>query len=126
MKKEGKLSIFLYLYSFIHSFIYIYLFFFNLLINFESGGDRFCLQIMCVFFVFPGTFIFFLILQTNGATDLEYFQIGDSVFLAVANAYNYGPQNINKKQEYFTNSTIYKLDKGRRVFKTFQTIETFR
>jgi hypothetical protein len=65
-------------------------------------------------------------LQTNGATDIEVFQIGDSLFLAVANAYNYGPQNINKKQEYFTNSTIYKLDKGRRVFKTFQTIETFR
>lgn len=83
---------------------------------------------LCVYFssFLELSSLFFLILQTNGATDLEYFQIGDSVFLAVANAYNYGPQNINKKQEYFTNSTIYKLDKGRRVFKTFQTIETFR
>lgn len=70
-------------------------------------------------------FVLFQTMETNGATDLEYFQIGDSVFLAVANAYNYGPQNIDKKQEYLTNSTIYKLDKGRRVFKTFQTIETF-
>ncbi|XP_062607823.1 thrombospondin-type laminin G domain and EAR repeat-containing protein-like [Saccostrea cucullata] len=70
-------------------------------------------------------FVLFQTIETNGATDVEFFKIGDSIFLAVANAYNYGPQNINKEQEYFTNSTIYKLDKGRRVFKTFQTIQTF-
>lgn len=67
-----------------------------------------------------------LMLQTNGATDWEFFTIGDEVFLAVANAYNYGPQNYLDVDNYATNSTIYRLNQSKRVFEKYQSIPTYR
>lgn len=64
--------------------------------------------------------------QTTGATDFEHFTIGEDIFLAVANAYNYGPQNFQNIDTYYTNSTIFMLNKEKRQFEKIQSIPTFR
>lgn len=64
--------------------------------------------------------------QTNGATDWEVFNIGGATYMAVANAYNYGPQNFAKTKTHYTNSTIYKLNIEKRVFERFQSLPTYR
>lgn len=69
-------------------------------------------------------FLPFQTIETNGATDWEYFSIGSEAYLAVANAFNYGPQNFQNQDTHKTNSSIYKLDIHRRAFFKFQTFET--
>ncbi|XP_060566810.1 thrombospondin-type laminin G domain and EAR repeat-containing protein-like [Ruditapes philippinarum] len=69
-------------------------------------------------------FLPFQTIETNGATDWEFFTIEDEAFLAVANAYNYGPQNFQNQDTYQTNSSIYKLDIGKRAFFKYQTFVT--
>ena len=64
--------------------------------------------------------------QTNGATDWEFFTMGKEAYLVVANAYNYGSQNYLDIDNYATNSTIYKLNTVKRVFEKYQSIPTYR
>ena len=64
--------------------------------------------------------------QTNGATDWEYFSIGEDAYLVAANAYNYGPQNHKKIDTFRTNSSIYRLDIAKRAFSKYQTFPTNR
>ena len=64
--------------------------------------------------------------QTNGATDFEFFTIEDEAYLAVANAYNYGPQNYRDRDTFRTNSTIYRLNIGKKAFQKWQTFQTNR
>ncbi|KAK3083162.1 hypothetical protein FSP39_015455 [Pinctada imbricata] len=78
-----------------------------------------------IFVLQNNEFIFFQAIETTGATDWEFFSIKEDSFLVVANAYNYGPQNFMNKNQYQTNSTVYRLDKDRRVFKKFQTFKTY-
>ncbi|CAG5130375.1 unnamed protein product, partial [Candidula unifasciata] len=53
-----------------------------------------------------------------------HFTINNDHYLAVANAYNYGSQNYQEIDSYRTNSTIYKLDRDKRVFTRYQSICT--
>ncbi|XP_046377703.2 thrombospondin-type laminin G domain and EAR repeat-containing protein-like [Haliotis rufescens] len=70
-------------------------------------------------------FVQFQTMETNGATDWEFFSIDGDHFLAVANAYNYGPQNYKDVDTFYTNSTIYKLNRQKRVFEKFQIVPTY-
>ncbi|KAK6165532.1 hypothetical protein SNE40_022446 [Patella caerulea] len=67
----------------------------------------------------------FQTMETNGATDVEWFTIDGDIFLAIANAFNYGPQNYLDKDTQFTNSTIYKLNKDKKIFEKYQSIPTY-
>ena len=67
-----------------------------------------------------------LLVQTTGATDWESFRIQDDYFLAVANAYNFGPHLSDTRGLYYTNSTIYRLNKLLKTFEVYQQIVTYR
>ena len=66
--------------------------------------------------------------QTTGATDWEFFRVNDEYFLAVVNAYNYGPHVTNDTEGDVTNSTIYRLNTLPNVkqFEKYQDIVTYR
>jgi hypothetical protein len=86
-----------------------------------------CFVVVVVVFFFKYDAPFFKTqLQTNGATDWEFFTIGKEAYLVVANAYNYGSQNYLRIDSYSTNSTIYRLNMAKRVFEKYQSIPTFR
>ncbi|BFZ21725.1 hypothetical protein BsWGS_24764 [Bradybaena similaris] len=77
-----------------------------------------------VYFWQNSSWIQYQTLETNGATDWEHFVINNDHYLVVANAFNYGSQNYQEVDSYKTNSTLYKLDRSKRVFTRYQSFST--
>uniref|UniRef100_A0A8C4S027 Thrombospondin type laminin G domain and EAR repeats n=1 Tax=Erpetoichthys calabaricus TaxID=27687 RepID=A0A8C4S027_ERPCA len=76
----------------------------------------------CIYIWLGGMFRAFSSILTFGATDWEVFQIGQRVFLAVANSQNYDQQGVSS---YAINSTIYEMNITAQMFVKFQDIETY-
>lgn len=81
---------------------------------------------LCTFVYGVTTFLFdafSILFQTNGAADIEVFNIEGAYFVAIANSLSFD-KSSNSSRTYILDSSIYKLDVHRQRFVKFQDIRT--